>query len=106
MIVLQQSLHFFLHLIFPALIAWYFFKSNWRNTYMVFLLTMIVDLDHVFAEPIFDPSRCSIGFHPLHTDIAILFYLILLFIPKCRVIALGLLMHMITDFIDCQFMPE
>ena len=51
---------------------------------MVFLLTMIVDLDHVFAEPIFDPSRCSIGFHPLHTDIAILFYLILLFIPKCR----------------------
>ena len=73
---------------------------------MVFLLTMIVDLDHVFAEPIFDPSRCSIGFHPLHTDIAILIYVILLFIPKCRVIALGLLMHMITDFIDCQFMPE
>ncbi len=106
MIVLQQSLHFFLHIVFPALVAWYFFKPEWRKVYVIFLLTMLVDLDHLIADPIFDPSRCSIGFHPLHSNIAILIYTILLFIPKTRIIAVGLLMHMITDFIDCQFMQS
>ena len=30
------------------------------------MATMLVDLDHLFADPIYDPDRCSIGFHPLH----------------------------------------
>jgi hypothetical protein len=91
-------------MIFPALVAWYFFRPGWKKVYLIFLLTMLVDLDHLLANPIFNPSRCSIGFHPLHSNIAILIYSILLFIPKTRIIAVGLLMHMITDFIDCQFM--
>jgi len=64
---------------------------------------MLVDLDHLLATPIFDPSRCSIGFHPLHSYPAILIYAILIFYPNARVIALGLLMHMFTDGIDCFF---
>ena len=30
------------------------------------LATMVVDLDHLLADPILDPQRCGIGFHPLH----------------------------------------
>lgn len=63
--------------------------------------TMLVDLDHLLANPIFDPSRCSIGFHPLHSYYAIAVYFILLLFPKSRIIAVGLLFHMLTDYIDC-----
>jgi hypothetical protein len=65
------------------------------------LSTMLVDLDHLLANPIFDPNRCSIGFHPLHSTYAIVFYFILLFFPKSRIVAIGLLFHMLTDYIDC-----
>ncbi len=62
---------------------------------------MLVDLDHLFADPIFDPARCSINFHPLHSYIAIALYPILLFFKKTRVIGVGLLFHMFTDALDC-----
>ena len=65
------------------------------------LATMLVDLDHLFATPVFEPCRCSIGFHPLHSYIAIIIYGLLLLPVKTRIIALGLLMHMATDWIDC-----
>ncbi len=67
------------------------------------LATMLVDLDHLLANPIFDPNRCSIGFHPLHSYYAIGFYFLLLAFPKSRVIAVGLLFHMLTDYVDCNF---
>ncbi len=67
------------------------------------IATMLVDLDHLLANPIFDSSRCSIGFHPLHSYYAIGGYFLLLFIPntKVKIVAVGLLFHMITDFQDC-----
>ncbi len=67
------------------------------------LATMLVDLDHLFATPIFDPGRCSINFHPLHTYWAMAGYVVLLFFRKTRIIAVGLLFHMFTDYIDCQW---
>jgi hypothetical protein len=67
------------------------------------LATMLVDLDHLFATPIFDPGRCSINFHPLHTYWAMAGYVVLLFFKKTRIIAVGLLFHMFTDYIDCQW---
>ncbi len=67
------------------------------------LATMLVDLDHLFATPIFEPGRCSINFHPLHTYWAMAVYVILLFFKKTRIIAVGLLFHMLTDYIDCQW---
>ena len=27
------------------------------------LTTMLIDLDHLLANPVFDPDRCSINFH-------------------------------------------
>jgi len=62
---------------------------------------MLVDLDHLLANPIYDPNRCSIQFHPLHTYYAIVVYIAMLFTKKTRVIAIGLLMHMIADQLDC-----
>ena len=67
------------------------------------LATMLVDIDHFLATPMFDNHRCSIGFHPLHSYYAIAIYLLMLFIPNIylRIIAVGLLLHIFTDFQDC-----
>jgi len=77
---------------------------------------MLIDLDHLLAHPIYDPSRCSIGFHPLHSEVAILLYavLFLLSLPhalgenifkeyrfKVNLVAIGLVVHILLDAIDC-----
>ncbi len=100
---MQQVLHYFLHVGFPLFIAILFYKKNWIKTYLILLLTMLVDLDHLFATPVFDPCRCSIGFHPLHSYLAIVIYFLMLVHPKIRIIGIGLLLHMATDAIDCFF---
>lgn len=62
---------------------------------------MIIDLDHLLANPIYDPERCSINFHPLHSYYAISVYILMLIPRKVRVIAIGLLLHIVADWIDC-----
>lgn len=95
------ALHIALHLLAPGLIAILFFKNRWRRAWLVMILTMAVDLDHLLASPIYDSNRCSIDFHPLHSYPAILLYLILTAFPKSRIIGLGLLLHMGIDLTDC-----
>jgi hypothetical protein len=65
--------------------------------------TILIDLDHLFSDPIFDPNRCSIEFHPLHTYWAAGFYCILLLAPswRLRAVAIGCLWHLLTDLNDC-----
>jgi hypothetical protein len=70
--------------------------------FTLMMLTMVVDLDHLLANPIYDASRCSINFHPLHGFIPIVIYAVLSVIPKTRIIGLGLIIHMALDSIDCQ----
>lgn len=66
---------------------------------------MLVDMDHLIASPVFQPDRCSIGFHPLHSYYAIGAYAILLFFRKpFNIIGMGLLLHMFTDLTDCLIM--
>lgn len=103
MLDLQHLVHYFLHLGFPAIVAWIFFQKEWLKVYIIFMLTMLVDLDHLLANPIFDPNRCSINFHPLHTPWAVGVYILMLFFKKTRIVAIGLLMHMATDSIDCYW---
>ncbi|MGJ1361167.1 DUF6122 family protein [Sphingobacterium spiritivorum] len=100
---LKTIVHYTLHFLFPGIIAIVFYKKEWKSVWILLLLTMLVDIDHLFAEPIFDPDRCSIGFHFLHSYYAIAVYACLfLFGNKIiRIIALGLLFHMVTDFQDC-----
>lgn len=100
--ILQTLVHYSLHLIFPIVIARVFFKSDWKRAYLIMLGTMLVDLDHLFANPIFDPNRCSIGYHYLHTKYAIAGYVLMFFFKgNYRIVSVGLLFHMFTDWQDC-----
>ncbi|MET1253637.1 DUF6122 family protein [Aliikangiella maris] len=96
-------LHILLHFIIPAIVARLAFRKNWLRVYLIFCLTMLVDLDHLLATPIYDPFRCSIAFHPLHSYWAIGVYIILIFIPKTKEIGIGLLIHMLLDWQDCWY---
>lgn len=99
--ILRFLTHYGMHFLVPGVIAYLFFKNNWKKVWLLFILTMLVDLDHLITTPLFDATRCSINFHPLHSYYAIGLYLLLLFVPKLRILAIGLLFHMFTDFIDC-----
>ncbi|WP_405607239.1 DUF6122 family protein [Polaribacter sp. Asnod1-A03] len=99
--MLKFFIHYSLHFIVPALIAFLFFKDKWKTVYLIFLGSMLVDLDHLLATPIFEENRCSINYHPLHSYVAIGFYCIGLFFKKTRIICIALLFHMLTDSIDC-----
>ena len=113
-------MHIVLHFAVPLLVALAFYRSRWRNTTLILIATMVVDVDHLLADPIYDPNRCSIGFHPLHTVPALLVYAMLFAVPlivgreadgsglesRARVvhlIGLGLLIHMVLDWTDCLF---
>jgi hypothetical protein len=89
------------HLLVPGLVAVILFRPRWRYAWLIMLATMAVDLDHLLADPIFDPQRCGIGFHPLHSGPAILVYAILFWVPTLRLVSTGLLIHMGLDGIDC-----
>jgi len=102
--MIRPVVHLLLHFIVPGIVARFSFRDRWIRAWLVMALTIIVDLDHLLAVPIYDPNRCSIGYHPLHSYPAILFYLVLTIIPKTRLIGLGLLIHMALDGIDCIWM--
>lgn len=93
--------HIFLHFLVPAIVAVIFYRKTLLKAWLIMMATMVVDLDHLLAVPIYDPNRCSIGFHPLHSYYAIGVYVILLFFPKTRLVGIGLVIHMILDYIDC-----
>jgi hypothetical protein len=80
--LLKTCTHYFLHFVFPVFIALVFYPENWKKVYLILLATMLVDLDHLFANPIFDPSRESIGFHFLHSYYAIAVYFLMLFLKE------------------------
>ena len=102
---MQTFIHYFLHFGFPLIIAYLFFNNNWKKVYLILTATMLVDLDHLLSTPIFQPNRCSFGFHLFHSYFAMIGYVILLFFKKpYRTIGIGLLLHMLTDLIDCLFM--
>ena len=113
-------MHLLLHLAVPIAVALTVYRPRWRSAALVMIATMVVDVDHLLADPIYDPERCSIGFHPLHTAPAIVVYAVLFAIPLLhawrardasaslrdpgRVVhlaGLGLLIHMALDALDC-----
>ena len=118
--MIQPVFHYGLHFLAPGLIAWVFFRSRWKKAWALMLATMAVDIDHVFAcrtflaeagwihlfdcPDLFIADRCSIGFHPLHTFSAMGVYVLMLLVPWLRIVAVGLLFHMLTDYQDCLWM--
>ncbi|HEX6069753.1 MAG TPA: DUF6122 family protein [Longimicrobiaceae bacterium] len=102
--MLGPTVHLVLHGLVPGLLAWLLFRPRWKQAWLIMLATMAVDLDHLLARPIYDPGRCSIGFHPLHTIPAILLYVGLVLTPRTRLLGLGLVVHMALDALDCAWM--
>lgn len=101
--ILQLTLHYGGHFLVPFAIGWLFWRENWWKAGLIMVAANAIDIDHLLATPIFDPNRCSIGFHPLHGAWAALGYLALLAIPRwwTRAIGLGCLWHLAVDAGDC-----
>ena len=102
--MIQSLAHYGIHFLLPLVVALVFYKNQWKHAFLIMLAGILIDLDHLLATPIFDPNRCSIGFHPLHSYFAMTFYIFLLIPKKSRLVALGLVIHMIADLVDCAFM--
>jgi hypothetical protein len=98
-------LHYGIHFLLPIAIGFLFFKENRMRVILILLAAILIDLDHLLATPVFDPQRCSINFHPLHTYWAMLVYVLFFFIKPLRVVGLGLLIHLLADWIDCLMIP-
>ena len=97
----MTAIHILLHFAIPAVAARLAYADIWIKAWLVMMTAMLIDLDHLIASPVFDPNRCSIGFHPLHTVPAILVYTLCLFVPQLRLIAIGVLIHIGVDTSDC-----
>ena len=97
----KPIIHYGLHFSLPLIIALFLFKNQWKKAYVIMILGMLIDLDHLLATPIFAPNRCSINFHPLHSYYAIAIYILLLIPKKTRLIGLGLVIHILADSVDC-----
>ncbi|WP_115462448.1 DUF6122 family protein [Winogradskyella aurantiaca] len=102
--MIQGLIHYGLHFGLPLLVALIFYRPVWLKAYGIMLLGLFIDLDHLLATPIFDPNRCSINFHPLHTYWAIGVYVLLCIPKKTRWLGLGLCIHIIADISDCLLM--
>ncbi len=97
----KQIIHYGIHFLLPLIVALFLFKNQWKKAYVIMILGMLIDLDHLLATPIFSPNRCSINFHPLHSYYAIVLYCLLLIPQKTRLIGLGLTIHILADSVDC-----
>ena len=102
--MIQHAIHYGIHFLIPLFVALVFFKPKWMTAFLIMISAMLIDFDHLLANPIFDANRCSINFHPLHSYYAIVVYIFLLFPKQTRIIGLGLMIHIIADTLDCLFM--
>ena len=102
--VFRNIIHYSFHLLMPFVFGKLFWKENWWKAGLIMVVTMVIDLDHLLAYPIFDPGRCSIGFHPLHTLWAGIVYVGLLVFSSwiVQAVTVGCLWHLATDAIDCM----
>lgn len=94
-------IHIALHFLVPLGVSLGFYRQLWLKAYLLMMSTMLIDIDHLLADPIYDPMRCSIGFHPLHTWLPIAIYTLALFHPKTRLLGIGLCIHIVLDGLDC-----
>ena len=99
--MLRFFIHYGIHFLVPIAVAMLFYKEQQKKAILILLSAIIIDVDHLLANPIFDPNRCSIDFHPLHSYWAIGIYIALLFFKKSRIFGVALLIHILADIADC-----
>ena len=98
---MRPVIHLVLHALVPLLIAATFFRNRWRRAALIMLATMVVDLDHLLADPVYSPGRCSIDYHPLHSAPLLPVYAGLALLRSTRLAGVGLVIHMALDAGDC-----
>ena len=54
----RSVIHLALHLLVPAVVAGVFYRKQFLRAWAVMCATMLVDVDHFLADPLYDPSRC------------------------------------------------
>ena len=124
----RPIIHLLLHILVPAVVAWVFVVFQESNLdasrryiwiFFLMMITVVVDVDHLLAKPVYAPDRCSILFHPLHTLWPMMAYGVMLLwplimrqvgIPLRKVdkiigwLGAGLVIHMALDGFDCLWM--
>lgn len=100
----RALLHLVLHALVPLAVARAWRPERWKPTWAMLLAGWLIDVDHLLADPVYAPGRCSLEVHPLHGSLATLVYIVLLAPPRTRVLAVGLLIHIGLDAIDCALM--
>jgi len=102
--MLRPGFHIAAHFLVPALVARFAFPKRPLHAWLVMVSTMAVDLDHLLADPVYDPDRISLGFHPLHAWALQPVYVLLALWPRTRLVGIGLVLHMALDGIDGLWM--
>ena len=100
----RAVVHLLLHAAVPLAIALIGYRQRWGRAWLWLLAGWLIDIDHLLADPVYAPGRCSIGFHPLHTAPAISVYALLCLHPRTRLFGIGLLVHIVLDATDCLLM--
>lgn len=100
----RPLIHLLLHAAVPAAVAFTWYRERWLRAWLWMLAGWLIDIDHLLADPLYAPGRCSIGFHPLHTAPAIFLYALLCLPRRTRLFGVGLMIHISLDAIDCLMM--
>lgn len=101
--MIRFLIHYGLHFVAPYFIATLYAKHSIQEKYRVYILflaSMLVDLDHLVSDPVFDPHRLSVGHHFLHSYYALALYAFALFYKRTRLLAFALIFHMFSDIMD------
>lgn len=102
--MLRPLLHLLLHVALPAAAAGVVWRKRFLSAWLIMLAALLIDIDHLLADPVYDPGRCSLGFHPLHQYPLIAVYALAAFWPRTRLFGVGLLLHIFLDGVDCLWM--
>ena len=102
---MNWGIHLLSNFMLAAVLTFYVSRTQSKSTllkiFLVLALSNLIDMDHLLASPIYDPTRCSINFHPLHSWYFFPAYLLGLFFPKTRIFCMGIALHLGVDAIDC-----
>ncbi len=91
----------FLWLLFYLFEAKYLKRNfNQRLALIQILLANLIDLDHLLSSPIYEPGRCSINNHLLHSYFMFPLYLIGLF-SRYRYFWASISLHLLIDYLGC-----
>lgn len=101
---IRPLVHLLLHAVVPLAVALIWYRKRWWQACLWMLAGWLIDIDHLLADPVYEAGRCSIGFHPLHTAPAIGVYALLSVPRRTRLLGIGLVIHIVLDFVDCLMM--